>query len=478
MSNADKHRRVALFVGVDDYDDASIPNLSGAVADASALYEFFASRHNQFDTVAVLKNPKSDDVFIKVQELSADLREGDFFMFYFAGHGVVDDNKQKLLCSNTRRGKRSLANEFDLRHVAGEERWSVAVILDACRSRLDTSRALEPRVCERRDLDFYDSLVKSRNPKDASLTILFSCDEGLTAGEVTGRGHGLFTLALLDVLERADTEHYGWRFDQNLSNEIGAAMRRLSDKDSNQRPWIRASGEPPVFFFPSMDIAPLKAWLSRMNAANVILDDTAAECLKALGGTSDKVGAKGIFEAIRFFSNWNREKENKEADVEKVAAVILESLCKAETRIEWRDRPSSHVANPVPSPLSHSLSPEERRRLGAVADGVTIAWRRKNRMARACEAMKSAATEDEALEAIKEAEEAVRDEFVRENPETGIDRGPLNRLEPLFTSQEWNNLWSYVRKSIPDDSQCLCEADRALSRLFRLSTVCCRVLRN
>ena len=141
MLNTRRNKRVALFVGVDEYDDKSIPQLSGAVADARELYEFFSSRQNQFDVAELLSNPTSSDLFEKVQSLSSQLKKGDFFLFYFAGHGVVDNNNQKLLCANTRRGRRSrLVNDFDLQHVAGVEKWDVAVILDACRTELDAMR--------------------------------------------------------------------------------------------------------------------------------------------------------------------------------------------------------------------------------------------------------------------------------------------------------------------------------------------------
>ena len=353
-----KAKRVALFVGVDEYEDKSIPTLSGAVADAKALYEFFSLRPNQFDIAEFLPNPKTCNVYDKVEELYSGLSEGDLFLFYFAGHGMDDGGKQKLLCTDTRRGRRSLVNEFDLRHVAGIEKWDVAVILDACRTRLDATRGMEARVGDRRDLDFYDALVKSRKEGDSSLTVLFSCDEGKTAGELTGRKHGLFTYALLDVLERADRERRGWRFDQNLGDEIGAVMRHEADENSGQRPWIKASGTPPLFFLPSMDIAPLREYVLALLNANAISDEIAGECLKALDLKSDKPGAKGIFEAIRFFSNWGEERLRQQANKE-VIANILCSMCKGGTRIESSDnaKPVMKSKNTSPSDISESHAP-------------------------------------------------------------------------------------------------------------------------
>ncbi len=473
-----KNRRVALFVGVDEYNDPSIPSLSGAVADAKSLYDFFASCPNQFDEAEKMVNPTSDQLLEKVQALSADLSKGDFFLFYFAGHGMADGGKQKLLCANTRRGKRSLTNTFELDEVAGPEKWNVAVILDACRTPLDRMRGFEARVADKRDLAFYDALVKSRNDNDASLSILFSCDEGRTAGEV--RGHGLFTLALLDVLKQAQQDHRGWRFDQNLGEEIGRTMRQLADSDSGQRPWIKASGTPPLFFLPNKDLAPLLAFVDDLRQDSLLSVDESAECQKAVGGSSSFPCAKGIFETIGFFSNWEEERQ-KESTPKDVAATMLKAYYGA-AMAGGGATPAAAPAvtaapeDEAPCESSRPLPEEVVKRLRGAAEGITDEWRGRKPMEKAREAMLNARTEHDALASLREAERTLQDEFVHKNNQdaNGMDVLPLRRLAPLFSSREWNVLW----RELPDESQCQCETDRALLNLFRLATTLCLIRKN
>ena len=349
MNNMKKPKRVALFVGVDKYEDSSIHPLAGAVADARALHEFFAKRGNQFDTLALLENPTSDAIIRKMRELCKDLSAGDFFLFYFAGHGMDVKGSQQLVCKNSMLCGSVLNNSFDPYSFQENNELDIAIVLDACRTPLECKRGSDVRMAARRDLGFYECLVKSHTNAGGSMNVLCSCDEGKTAGEVSKNGvtHGLFTLGLIDVLSKADDQHRGWLFNQDLALEIGNAMYELAGaaEKGGQRPWIQTSGAPPLLFMPNVDIEPLQEWVSELRKAKIVNGDIAAECLKALEGTSNKPGAKGIFEAIRFFSNW--ESERNKTDVKRgFVPILLESLCRAETHIEWRERPAHHVSGP------------------------------------------------------------------------------------------------------------------------------------
>ncbi len=79
-------KRHALFVGVDQYADASFRNLRHSVSDAAALAGAFG-RHG-YDT-HVLTNPKTDEVLEEVERRSSGLGPGDVFLFFFAGHGFT-----------------------------------------------------------------------------------------------------------------------------------------------------------------------------------------------------------------------------------------------------------------------------------------------------------------------------------------------------------------------------------------------------
>lgn len=333
-----KNKRAALFVGVDKYTDSAIHPLAGAVADARALHEFFSVRKEQFDVVEFLENPTSDAIFDKLDEMQKNLAAGDFLLFFFAGHGMDVNGRQQLVCGNSRLRGAFLSNSFDPANVReNHEDLNVAIVLDACRTPLERKRGDTARRGERRDIEYYGELVGEHASESGSMCVLCSCDEGKTAGEVTkdGVSHGLFTLGLLDVLAKADDQHRAWYFNQDLAIEIGTAMDSLSldGAKGGQRPWIKASGTPPMFFLPNIDMAPLKKWVWNLSGREVIPSDIAGECLKALEGKSDRPGASGIFETIRFFSRWEDARKSGESPEQTVAA-ILEALCRTEYRVE------------------------------------------------------------------------------------------------------------------------------------------------
>ncbi len=92
-------KRNALFVGVDKYADGHIPDLSCAVRDATDLHGFFKYGAG-YDRVELLPNPAGKkEVLSAVRELTAGLGRGDFFLFFFAGHGFRVGENHVLVCS-------------------------------------------------------------------------------------------------------------------------------------------------------------------------------------------------------------------------------------------------------------------------------------------------------------------------------------------------------------------------------------------
>ena len=481
MGSTDKPRRVALFVGVNEYRDTSIPALSGAVADAKALHAFFSSHEGQFDATEILANPTAGDILDKIGEMTASLSVGDFFLFFFAGHGIVDEKGQNLVCSDTRIFKGNLNGGFPLDNVTGKEKWNMAIILDACRSPLDRVRAIGnvPRKGTSRDIGFYESLVAGRRSEDASLSVLCSCDEGMTAGEVgdgTTGCHGLFTLALLDVLNAAADGRHGIYFDQNLGDEIGQRMREIAREggNSNQRPWIKASGASPMLYLATMDIDPLYDWVRDFQKGGWISPDVAGECIKAVGGSAaNPVVGKGIFEAIRFMAEWGRERLCEEPPRE-MASALLNALCQNVREPAQPDSPQPFVTVQVDAEgdmPSRPLSVQERRRLRTAAEGVVGRWRADGAMRAALGRMAAAQTDREALDALRDAEAALRDAFVGENfKAAAVGSEYANRVERLFSDSTWNTLrhelFSLYNPTAVDD---------ALGALFKVAGACCRI---
>ena len=238
-------KRHALFVGVDQYVDGHIPNLSCAVSDATDLHGFFKYGAG-YDQVELLPNPSSKkEVLGKVRSLTAGLGPGDFFLFFFAGHGFRVGENHVLVCSNDlyddvkyeddglRLGqlKRRLSGAFDS-----------ALLLDACQSDILATRGGEG-IAER-DLSLIHEAPVSEMGGGA-LTVVTSCDAGQTAAELSERRHGLFTVAMLDLLKEAQQTHVRLDLSDAFRLSLGRRMGEIAGRfglPTEQRPRFSCTG--------------------------------------------------------------------------------------------------------------------------------------------------------------------------------------------------------------------------------------------
>ena len=101
--------RKALIVGIDHYE--KIGNLSGCVNDAhsvKAMLERHADGTVNFATPKLLTGTGPGDL-VDREELKAAVRElyaddADIALFYFAGHGFIEDTGGYLCTSDSRSG--------------------------------------------------------------------------------------------------------------------------------------------------------------------------------------------------------------------------------------------------------------------------------------------------------------------------------------------------------------------------------------
>jgi tetratricopeptide (TPR) repeat protein len=96
--------RWAIVVGVDEYQDAEIKRLEGAVADAagiaSALRRYAGFPPSQVLTLTsdgASTKPTAAAILDRLFELKAAVKEGDLLLFFFAGHGVEIERQRYLL---------------------------------------------------------------------------------------------------------------------------------------------------------------------------------------------------------------------------------------------------------------------------------------------------------------------------------------------------------------------------------------------
>ena len=80
-------RKIAILIGIDEYNDARIPRLGNAVKDAQAVADSLET-HLGYETV-VLENPDRATIFKVLNQLSAEVGPADSVVLYYAGHGEL-----------------------------------------------------------------------------------------------------------------------------------------------------------------------------------------------------------------------------------------------------------------------------------------------------------------------------------------------------------------------------------------------------
>ena len=238
-------KRHALFVGVDQYADGHIPNLTCAVSDATDLHGFFKYGAG-YDQVELLPNPSSKkEVLGKVRNLTAGLGPGDFFLFFFAGHGFRVGENHVLVCSNDLYD--DVKYEYDglplgqLKHRLSSA-FNSALLLDACQSDILATRGGEG-IAER-DISLIHE-APTGGSGGGALTIVTSCDAGQTAAELSERRHGLFTVAMLDLLKEAQRTHARLDLSDAFRLSLGQRMGEIAARfglPTEQRPRFSCTG--------------------------------------------------------------------------------------------------------------------------------------------------------------------------------------------------------------------------------------------
>jgi filamentous hemagglutinin family protein len=129
-------RKVALVIGVDRYNDPTIPQLDSSVGDAVAIGKVLESEMG-YETV-VLENPSKKAVVAALNELAVDLDAKDSVIVYYAGHGELVESTHLgywiLADSDAKRPETWLSNADIGRLVAHIEASQVALISDSCYS--------------------------------------------------------------------------------------------------------------------------------------------------------------------------------------------------------------------------------------------------------------------------------------------------------------------------------------------------------
>lgn len=248
-------KKIALLVGVEEYHDKRIAPLQFARADVEALGSTLGE-HCDFDIVRQLVGHEGEhcaalvNVVTALEDLAAELRPDDLFLFYFSGHGVEVDGRGYLLLHDSLLAypeHGSLSLELLRRNLTNLEARQRVLLFDACRNdpkagRGDANNPMGDGISK--DIA---AVARSSQSDGTTTALLSACGPGQRAYEWPAKGHGVFSHYLIDGIKQA-----AW-VDQKLGfRELAAytarEVRRWSDKAAgaslSQEPWYEEFGLP------------------------------------------------------------------------------------------------------------------------------------------------------------------------------------------------------------------------------------------
>jgi hypothetical protein len=220
-------RKLAVLIGVNDYRDAVVPRLQGAIPDARAVRDLLEGRLGYETTV--LENPSREAIVRALNRVALDAGPNDSVIVYYAGHGVlvpvdgVDTGFWLPADVDASEPKTWLANADIGKLIAAIGARQVMLVSDSCYSGSLAGRE-RVQVASAGDAD---DMLKRR-----AAVVMSSGGEEPVADE--GRnGHSIFAWHFMQALQGLDQ----WQIGGSLYERVRTAVLR----DFPQTPQYGAS---------------------------------------------------------------------------------------------------------------------------------------------------------------------------------------------------------------------------------------------
>ena len=195
-------KRYAVVVGVNDYSQTGIGDLSFCVADAEAFYEALVT-YCEYDPECVTllsdnsqeedRKPTRSNILAAIASMSTNATEEDSILFFFAGHGTRDTNDSYLLTKEFR-GSVVADTSIPMDKVNSYLRQPKAKFtmrfFDACHSGRMGTRAAP----------VGPDIKKHFLVEGEGWLTLAACKEDQFAHESPRLGHGIFSYCLIKGL--------------------------------------------------------------------------------------------------------------------------------------------------------------------------------------------------------------------------------------------------------------------------------------
>jgi uncharacterized caspase-like protein len=214
--------RRAAIIGVNKYEDETIPELKGAENDAKELYERLTDMDSGGFEVAKShfltgKEATSDAIRQTLSDLLWKTDESDLSLFYFSGHGFQDEYGNGYIAPWNMRRTDPMVRGIRMSYLTdlllrAKLKTTVLMILDCCYSGIATegqrgaASAEAPRFGEWFSQLGHEDIGKGRivlasSGKDEKSRERLKCEHTLGRGAPSEHPHGVFTYHLLEGLD-------------------------------------------------------------------------------------------------------------------------------------------------------------------------------------------------------------------------------------------------------------------------------------
>ncbi len=241
-------KRYAIVVGINDYNDTAISDLSKARNDAKATGKIL-KEIGQFDQVFMMTDdigrndpenlyPTKLNIEEKIESILRFSTPDDLIVFFFSGHGISDYEENGYLITVDTLADRKHGTALKVDWIVGRFKdkkiKKSLLILDACRDTLYTSKSSD-----------RDS-IKEKTYSEAEVAATFySTKAGFYSYEDDESDYGVFTKHLIYGMEGvADYNKDGVVSFAELEQYVNKGVKDWSiKKNKQQKPFTKIYGE-------------------------------------------------------------------------------------------------------------------------------------------------------------------------------------------------------------------------------------------
>ncbi len=213
-----------VLLGINDYQDETLPRLRYAAFDCQGISEALASATQAFPQKEFFihhdlasEKPTLNAIRSSLNRVVTSAKIQDTVLLYFSGHGVLEpDTQQTVLCVADTQKQQLLSTGLcfqDLLSALGNcAAHSQLIWLDACHSgnvSLSGARGHLSKSAPLNPTPQLLELLRQRAAKSRGFYALLSCDQGQQSWEFPDLGHGVFSYYLMRGLRGEAAGAYG-----------------------------------------------------------------------------------------------------------------------------------------------------------------------------------------------------------------------------------------------------------------------------